>query len=193
MKGSEALDRLRVARDGYVVMAILFYIAGIACFLPGSLSPMAACVICGIVLLGYGIIKIIGYMANDLYCLAFQYNLACGIFLTVLGIILLSCNIRIYPYLNMGAGMLILLDSLLTIQTSKDAKVFGLPTWHIILSLAILAGVFGVLLLVDPSERARQIICGCALLADGLLNQVMVHLTVKTREQIMKNRKEAES
>lgn len=147
------MDRLRVARDGYVVMAILFYIAGIACFLPGSPSPMAACVICGIVLLGYGIIKIIGYMANDLYCLAFQYNLACGIFLTVLGIILLSCNIRIYPYLNMGAGMLILLDSLLTIQTSKDAKVFGLPTWHIILSFAILAGVFGVLLLVDPSER----------------------------------------
>ena len=187
------MDRLRVARDGYVIMAILFYIAGIVCFLPGHLSPLAACVACGIVLLGYGVIKIIGYLANDLYGLAFQYNLACGIFLSVLGIILLSCNVRVYPYLNMGAGMLILLDSLLTIQTSNDAKVFGLPTWHIILSLSILAGVFGVLLLVDPAENLRQIICGCALLSDGLLNQVMVHLTVKTREQITKKRKEAES
>ena len=65
--------------------------------------------------------------------------------------------------------------------------------WIVFIIRGILAGVFGVLLLVDPSERARQIICGCALLADGLLNQVMVHLTVKTREQIMKNRKEAES
>ena len=187
------LDRLRVARDGYTVMAVVCYIAGIVCFLPGTIPPMAACVTCGLILVCYGIIKIIGYLANDLYCLAFQYNLACGILLIVLGVILLACNVRLYQYLNMGAGMLILLDSLLTIQTSKDARTFGLPTWHIILILAILAGIFGVLLLVDPAGVAREIIGGCALLADGLLNQVMVHLTVRTREQIMKNRKEAES
>ena len=32
----------------------------------------------------------IGYFSKDLYCLAFQYDLACGIFLIILGVVALS-------------------------------------------------------------------------------------------------------
>ncbi|MFQ9732082.1 MAG: hypothetical protein ACLT8X_11075 [Mediterraneibacter faecis] len=40
--------------------------------------------------MAYGIIKMIGYFSKDLYCLAFQYDLACGIFLIILGVVALS-------------------------------------------------------------------------------------------------------
>ena len=117
-----------MARDGYIVMSIVFYIAGLTYMLLPEISPMTICISSGIALIAYGIIKIIGYCSNDLYCLAFQYDLACGIFLIVLGVIMLCSSTKLIPYLSVGLGALVLLDSLLTIQTSKDAKQFGLQT-----------------------------------------------------------------
>ena len=121
-----------MARDGYIVMSIVFYIAGLIYIILPEISPMTICISSGIALIAYGIIKIIGYCSNDLYCLAFQYDLACGIFLIVLGVIMLCSSTKLIPYLSVGLGALVLLDSLLTIQTSKDAKQFGLQTWHMI-------------------------------------------------------------
>lgn len=44
-----------------------------------SVSPMSVCIGSGIILIAYGIIKIIGYCSDDLYNLAFQHDLACGL------------------------------------------------------------------------------------------------------------------
>ena len=184
------MDRLRIARDGYLVMAVLLYLSGIICIIPGEMTPLAACVICGLMLLGYGIIKIIGYLSDDMYCLAFQFDMAGGICLAVLGIIVLSCNVRLYPYLNLGLGLLILIHSLLTVQTAKDAKVFGLKLWYLLLGTAILAGVFGVLLLIHTPGQVHRFIVGGALIAEGLLTQVIVHLTVTSREQLKRKDEE---
>ena len=85
----------------------------------------------GIILVAYGIVKIIVYLSDNLYDLAFQYDLACGILLIVLGVIVLGCNLRIRSYLSSGLGLLILLDDVLKVQTAKDAKVFGLENLEI--------------------------------------------------------------
>lgn len=175
------MKKLRMARDGYIVMSIVFYIAGLTYMLLPEISPMTTCISSGIALIAYGIIKIIGYCSNDLYCLAFQYDLACGIFLIVLGVIMLCSSTKLIPYLSVGLGALVLLDSLLTIQTSKDAKQFGLQTWHIILVTSIIAAVFGVLLIVRPfhSQRIAHVVAGGALLAEGLKSHCVVRLTVR--------------
>ena len=80
---------------------------------------------------------------------------------------------------------MILLDSLLTIQTSKDAKQFGLQTWQIILITSIIAAVFGVLLMIKPfrGRLAAHIVAGGTLLAEGLKNHCVMMLTVKTMER----------
>ena len=162
-------------------MSIAFYIAGLLYMTLPEISPLTVCITGGIALIVYGVIKIIGYCSNDLYCLAFQYDLACGIFLIVLGAIMLCRSECLIPYLSVGSGGLILLDSLLTIQTSKDAKQFGLQTWHIILITSIIAAVFGVLLMIKPFRGylAARIVAGVALLAEGLKNHCVVMLTVK--------------
>lgn len=176
------MKKLRLARDGYIVMSVVFYIAGLAYMFLSEISPFTICITSGVVLIVYGIIKMIGYFSNDLYCLAFQYDLACGLFLMVLGVIVLSCNQRIMAHLSAGLGVLVLLDSLLSIQTSKDAKQFGLETWNVILTTSIIAAVFSVLLIVKPyhSQLAAHIVAGGTLLAEGLKNHCVVILTVKT-------------
>lgn len=179
------MNKLRFARDGYILMSIVFYIAGLAYILLPEMSPLAICITSGVVLVIYGIIKIIGYFSNDLYCLAFQYDFACGLFLMTLGVIVLACNQKMITHLSAGLGVLVLLDSLLSLQMSKDAKQFGLTTWTVILTTSIIAAVFSVLLIIKPyhSPLAAHLVAGGTLLAEGLKSHCVVMLTVKTMKR----------
>lgn len=174
LKGGDNLKQIKFAKTGYILISILFYLSGILCLIIPDISGKAIAIAGGIILIAYGIIKITGYLSKDLYCLAFQYDLACGIFLLVLGIVVLAVNQRFKGYLLPGVGVLILLDSLLCIQTSMDAKRFGLSSWPVILALSILSGTFGAVLIVTNT----QMIAGCSLLAEGVMRHYIVHCTV---------------
>ena len=56
------MKKIRMARDGYVLISIIFYIAGIVCMTIPSISPLVLCITGGIILVAYGIVKIIGYL-----------------------------------------------------------------------------------------------------------------------------------
>lgn len=176
-----AIEKNKIARDGYVFISIIFYITGLLHMLWLGAAPMAVCIVGGIILISYGIIKVIGYFSNDLYCLAFQYDMGCGLFLVVIGVIILGCNLRIRPYLMPGLGLLILLDSLMKVQTAREARAFGLKSWILLLFLSILAGAFGVLIVIMPFQKLRIVymITGCGLLAEGAMNHLMVKEMVK--------------
>lgn len=179
------MKKVRMARDGYILISVIFYVAGIVCMMIPSLSPLTLCICGGLILVGYGIVKIIGYLSDDMYDLAFQYDLACGLFLMVLGVIILGCNLRIRPYLSPGLGLLILLDAVLKVQTAKDAKVFGLETWKWILIFSIIAAFFGVLIIIKPFQGGQmsRIIAGCGLFAEGIMNHLTVKETVKVTKK----------
>lgn len=174
MEEVTTLKQIKFARTGYILISILFYLSGILCLTIPDISGKTAAIAGGSILIAYGIIKITGYLSKDLYCLAFQYDFACGIFLIVLGIVVLTANHKFKEYLLSAIGVLILLDSLLCIQTSMDAKRFGLSSWPVILAFSILSGALGVLLIVTNT----QMIAGCSLLAEGLMRHYIVHCTV---------------
>lgn len=177
------LNRLRVARDGYMLISIIFYITGALYMFLSWWPPQLWYLLGGSILIAYGVVKILGYLSDDLYCLAFQYDLACGLLLMVIGCIVMIGNRRIESYLIPGIGLLILLDALLKIQTSKDAREFGLKTWKEILTASIAAGVFGVLIIVKPfaEPQTMHMIVGCGLLLEGFMNQLTVMRTVKMK------------
>ena len=130
----------------------------------------------GAILIVYGIIKIIGYFSKDLYCLAFQYDFACGIFLIVLAIATLCIGTRFKDSSLLAAlGILVLLDSLLSIQTALDSKKFGLSSWKYILIISIVTGTFGVLVILKNTLT----FAGFALLAEGFMRHYIVHLTAQ--------------
>ena len=170
------MKQLKTAKIGYILISITFYITGLCCIFRPDMMSRNAEIVAGIILIAYGIIKIIGYFSKDLYCLAFQYDFACGIFLMALGVIAL-CIMGKYNGSNLLAafGILILLDSLLSIQTSLDARRFGLATWRWILFLSVLSGTVGALLLI----RNTMFVAGCALLAEGGMRHYIVHCTVE--------------
>lgn len=168
------MKQIKFAQTGYILISILFYLSGILCLALPDISGKAAAIAGGIILIVYGIIKIIGYFSKDLYCLAFQYDFACGTLLLILGIVILAANQKFKGYLLPALGVLILLDSLLCIQTSMDAKKFGLSSWPVILAFSILSGALGAILIVANT----QTIAGCSLLAEGLMRHYIAHCTV---------------
>lgn len=169
------LKQLKFARIGYILISIIFYVAGILCLVLPDIMAKNAAIAGGVILIIYGGIKIIGYFSRDLYCLAFQYDFACGSFLMVLGIIVLCMNEHFKGYLLSGLGLLILLDSLLGIQTAMEAHKFGFPSWPVILTASILSGTLGVVLIVINSKAAA----GFALLAEGFMRHYIIRSTVK--------------
>ena len=174
MKGGLYLKQIKIACTGYILISVVFYITGILCITEPGLIQTHRRVLAGIILISYGIIKIIGYFSRDLYCLAFQYDFACGTFLMVLGIAILYMGDRWKGNsLLASLGVLILLDSLLSIQTALDSKRFGLSSWKSILILSILTGILGILAVLKSSSDST----GLALLAEGCMRHYIVQRT----------------
>lgn len=172
---------MKAAKIGYIVMSLLFCVFGLCLILmPGMMTPVIA-VIFGILLILFGIVKLIGYFSRDLFRLAFQYDLALGLFLIVLGVVTILRTDHVMVFIGVVTGIYALVDGLLKIQISLDAKMFGLGLWWLILVSAILAGVTGCFLIFRPMESARilVILLGICFLAEGILNLVTVLTAVK--------------
>ena len=72
----------------------------------------------GVFLIVYGVTKLSGYFAKDLFQLAFQFELALGIVSIVLGIIIIEKSEYIIEILSTAIGIFMLVDAALKIQTA---------------------------------------------------------------------------
>ena len=176
----DALKQLKLAKNGYIIMSVLFMVLGACLIIWPDCSMAVFCTAVGIMLIVYGLIKILGYFSRDIYCLAFQFDLAFGVLLAAVGIIII---VRRNVVVN-----LIFADALFKIHMSIDAKKFGLNLWWRMLLVAILTGVLGFLLLIRPFEAAEimMILVGVSVLFEGILNLCVAIYTVK----IIKNQKQ---
>ena len=84
----------------------------------------------------YGVTKLSGYFAKDLFQLAFQFDLALGIVSIVLGIIIIEKSEYIIEILSTAIGIFMLVDAALKIQTAVEAKRFGIERWWLILVMS---------------------------------------------------------
>ena len=175
---------LKIARNGYIVMAVVFCALRIFLMAVPEKAVKIICVLAGILFLADGIIKIIGYFSRDFYCLAFQFDLGFGILMIAVGILILVRREAILRLIFVIFGLVILTDALLRIQMSVEAKKFGLKLWWAVLLIAVATGIFGMLLLVDPAGGAKLtvIFTGVAFLLEGILKLCVVVYTVKIRE-----------
>lgn len=178
---------VRIAKGGYAASSAAFCIAGLLLLLHPEVSAAMICRGIGILLLVCGGFKICGYLSQDLYRLAFQFDLACGILAVVLGLLMLFRSTSVLHFLNLVLGIVVLTDGLLKIQTALDARRFGLKRWWMIAMAAALASVMGILIIIDPfgssGVAGAVMLLGATLLTEGLLNLYVAVYTIKTEKQ----------
>lgn len=176
------MKKLYTARSGYNIISVIFCLAALLYVLFPGVPALATCLFSGGVLIAYGIIKIIGYFSEDLYCLAFRYDLAFGLLLLAIGVVVLIKSEAAAGYLSTGFGWILLLDSFFKIQMSEEAKKFGLEQWKLIVIAAVITCVIAFLLILSgfPGPEATRVLTALALLSEGLMNHCVVKFTVKT-------------
>lgn len=179
------MKKLRMAQIGYNVISVVFFGAAVVYLAFPAIPLSMVCWFSGITLLAYGTIKIIGYFSEDLFCLAFRYDLAFGLLLLALGIVVLMKQTAVMDHLMPGLGWATLLDGFFKIQMSEEAKKFGLKHWGVLTTAAIITGLIGGLLIVDVfSQETRRLLIALALLSEGAMNRCAVKFTVKKPEQV---------
>lgn len=162
-------------------MSLLFCGLGIALLA----APEAALAWLGRLLGGsmivFGVIKLVGYFSRDLFRLAFQYDLAFGLLLMVLGVVTLCHPGDTLSFLAVMFGTPVLADGLFKIQIALDARRFGIHRWRLIFALAVLTGIMGVALVFRPAAglRVMTALMGTALTLEGILNLSVALCTVK--------------
>ena len=173
---SRSTTPMHAAKIGYIVISAALCILGIMLIAIPDFSASLFGVICGILLILFGIVRLTGYFSRDLYRLAFQYDLPLGILLVIMGIVMLT-----HPSSLVTSGVFILSDGLFKIQIAWDSRKFGITKWWLILTFAIVTGICGLLLLLRPGEGSRilMIVLGITLLSEGILNFSTVLSAVK--------------
>lgn len=176
-----SVTSMKVAKIGYIVLSIALCSFGILLIVNPEISISAFGLFTGACLIIFGAIKITGYFSKDLYRLAFQYDLAFGIMMIALGIMVILEPNNVIETICIALGIAFLMDGLLKIQIAIDAKKFGIHPWWLIFAMAIMAVVIGILLVFRTAESAKtlMILLGMSLLTDGILNLVTVLTTVK--------------
>ena len=174
-------NRIKAAKIGYIMISILLCALGIVLIAVPDFSVTLLCKLSGGIMMLFGLVKIIGYCSKDLYRLAFQFDLAFGILLMALGIILIIRTDAMVNLICIVMGICVLADALLKIQISIDSKDFGIQKWWLILTMATLTGVAGFLLVFRPSESIQiiMILFGIALITEGVLNLITILTAVK--------------
>lgn len=172
---------MRIAKTGYIVISAFLCILGLMCIVMPVLSAEILIRICGISLIVFGVIKLVGYFSKDLFRLAFQFDLEFGILLLVIGIVILLKPDSVAAFLGIVLGLVILADGLFKVQIAMDARRFGIYTWWLIMGLAVLTSFVGMLLVFHPAQSGRilMMLLGIALLFEGVLNLDVAISTVK--------------
>lgn len=163
---------MKTAKIGYIVISVLLCALGILLIAVPEFSISAVGVICGAILIVFGIVRLVGYFSKDLYRLAFQYDLAFGIMMIALGVIMLWRPNSLMNFICITLGLSFFADGLFKIQIAIDSKRFGIREWWLILALAIITVIFGILLIAHPSESGRilTVLIGISMLCEGVLN-----------------------
>lgn len=172
---------MRIAKIGYIVISAVFCLVGALFIALPEPSVTAVGRFCGIAMMVFGAVKLVGYFSKDLYRLAFQYDLQFGILLLMLGAVVLLRPDNVMNLLCVAFGISILADGLFKIQIAMDARTFGISSWWLVAVLAVAAGGIGLVLILRPAENARLLVVllGVSLLAEGVLNLCVALSTVK--------------
>ena len=164
------MNGIKNFKNMYSILTICLILVGAVLLIAPGIALDVVCIIFGIYMIIYGAVKIMGYFAKDAYQLAFQFDLALGIVIAIVGIVFVCRTARVVQLLSTCIGIVMLVDATFKIQTSIDSKRFGISRWWLMLILAVIVAAIGILLILMPGETTRLMVrlIGLNLCMDGI-------------------------
>ena len=183
------MKTLKCAKWLYIVCSLLLALEGAALIIWPEVSSNVICYCVGTLLLICGVAKLIGFFSHDPYTLAFQFDLALGVFMIAIAALLLFQPGRIISFLPLLIGLMVLVDGVFKLQTSLDARRFGLRAWWLIMLGGAVSALFALWLIADSRDGGTllTVAIGISLVIDGVQNLFNALYTVRTLKAVRKN------
>ena len=181
------MKTLRCIKNTYLSASLLLIIIGALFVVFSDQALRVICIITGAALTVFGVIKIVGYFSKDLYKLAFQFDLALGAVLILIGVLMIVKPSSIETLIVL-LGAFLLFDGAFKIQTAADAKKFGIKSWGMFLLFAVATMICGLILIFSPFEAATVMLklLGISIIIDGIQNIFITAYTVKATKNAEK-------
>ena len=161
--------------------AVMIAVGAVLCIV-GTENLYAVKMLIAVMSLILGAAKILGYFSNDVYRLAFQFDLAIGALYIVLGIMSFFLYDNILITISVAAGVFVIVDALLRLQTAIDLKRFGMKGWQAMIIAGTFVALTGICIIVAANRGFFvNVVLGAAFIADGTLDVWTTVHTVKVR------------
>lgn len=180
----ESVKWMRIAKFGYIIIALILCLLGVFILFNPAISPTTLNKLCSILFLIFGFIKLIGYYSNDLFQLAFQYDFEFGIFMIMIGIVLYLRPLEFVSFICIALGISVIFDGLFRVRMALEAKVFGIGSWWIVFLMAIINCIFGGFLMLHIEEGSMLLmyVLGITFIVEGMLSLATAITMVKMKK-----------
>ena len=175
---------VKSAKVTNVISACIMVLSGaLLLFLPDMERITAQRILLSVLFALIGSAKLLGYFCNDLYRLAFQFDFAIGIFCWIFALLIFLTPEHFFSTMPTLLSVYGVLDALLKLQISMDARRFGMSGWVGMLCSSLFLFAVSALTIGSiywdwlPKTRA----VGIALALDGLQNGWITAYTVRVR------------
>lgn len=185
------LEKIKEIRRNMILLSIFYLVLG---FILVAYPDTSGAIICNVLasfILLYGIIHIvIHFVFREPF--VFKLDLIQGILGIGLGIYIFMFPEFIMTILPIVLGIIVILDSLMKIQSAYDLKSIGFIKWKYLLLGSCIALICGILMIFYPFASLLKIIqfVGLVLIFNGIYD--LIHIVILSLK-FKQHKKEAES
>lgn len=153
-------------------ISIAYILLGLGLLIWPEISMLLICRVFGAIMLIYGAVRIIQHFKNAADGWVAYSDMSAGVLCAILGLLLLLRPQLFIAILPMLMGIMIVVDSLMRLQSVLILRRLGAINWGLQLVQVVLTLVLGVLLVINPfaGMSAVVMVMGAFLLADGIAN-----------------------
>ena len=182
----ETTHAFKCAKWFALVSSLLLGIFGTVLLIWPNTSMNVICTLLGVLMVVFGVSKIVGYFFNVSYHIGFQFDLALGLFALLFGILFLTHPGAILSITWVLVGIYEIVESVFKIQTAMDARHYQLSGWALLLFSAIVYLLFGIFLTFNPAKGGSLFVqvMGISLIFAGIENIIFTFYTSKRLKDI---------
>ena len=182
----ETTHAFKCAKWFALVSSLLLGIFGTVLLIWPNTSMNVICTLLGVLMVVFGVSKIVGYFFNVSYHIGFQFDLALGLFALLFGILFLTHPGAVLSITWVLVGIYEIVESVFKIQTAMDARHYQLSGWGLLLFSAIVYLLFGIFLTFNPAKGGSLFVqvMGISLIFAGIENIIFTFYASKRLKDI---------
>ncbi len=188
-------DSLTETKAIYLFMCLIELVLGVFLIVYSEITSKILTIVLGAVLAGVGVFNIISYLLNT--SSSFRQGILSGVISTALGIAFIAQAETIVNITSIILGVFVIFEGLTCCKRSLIMKRLDFGKWFIPMIAALIACVFGMLILIFPSffGAAISIIVGVLLIIEAALGIwsiiFIIALRKKAEEKLSEEEKTA--